>query len=100
MISIDYDNIRFDSQDEDKKSMYPFFNWQCLTIEITGRTIDLVIKDDNEMNLVIKFLVQALNTSDGRKGTAQFYIDAATTYGIEKAEKKLNRKVLKKRQTV
>jgi len=52
------------------------------------------------MNLILKFLVQAINTVDGRRNSAQFYIDAATMYGIEKAEKKMNRKVLKNRKTV
>ena len=50
------------------------------------------------MNLLIKFLVQAINTVDGQKNTAQFYIDAATINGIEKKEKRLNKKVLKNRE--
>ena len=52
------------------------------------------------MNLVIKFLVQAINTVDGQKNTAQFYIDAATIYGTEKMEKRRNKKVLKNRENV
>lgn len=100
MISVDYDKIHFDSQDPNKVQTFPFFAWQCLTIEITGRTIDLVIKNDQEMNLILKFLVQAINTVDGRRDTAQFYIDAATIYGIERTEKRLNRQVIRNRKTV
>ena len=44
------------------------------------------------MDLIVRFLVQALNTSDGRKGTANFYIEAAIINEINRREKKLNRR--------
>jgi hypothetical protein len=44
------------------------------------------------MDLVVRFLVQALNTSDGRKGTANFYIEAAIINEINRREKKINRR--------
>ena len=49
------------------------------------------------MDILIRFLVQALDTVDGRKGTASFYTEASIHYEIERQEKKRNKKVLKRR---
>ena len=74
MISIDYDFISFDKETD---NMYPFFSWQCLSIQLSTRTVDLVIKDDNQMDILIAFLVQALKTVDGTKGTAIIKYEAS-----------------------
>jgi len=52
------------------------------------------------MYLLVRFLVQALNTYDGRRDTAQFYIDATVFNEIERREKKINKKVLKNRENI
>jgi len=52
------------------------------------------------MDIFIRFLVQALNTIDGNKGTAQFMIDATTLSDIQKAEKRNNRKRMAVRETI
>lgn len=44
------------------------------------------------MDLLVRFLVQALNTIDGRKGSANFYIEASIINEIERREKRLNRR--------
>ena len=44
--------------------------------------------------------MQALNTFDGKRDTAQFYIDATVFNEIERREKKINKKVLKKRSSI
>ena len=49
------------------------------------------------MYRLIRFLVQILNTVDGVRDTAQFYIDAAVHYEIERQEHKLNKYVLQRR---
>jgi len=97
MIAMEYDNIKMDNQTTSKCS-FPFFAWQCITLQIKGRCVDLVIKDDNAMNLFLRFLVQALNTMDGHQDSAQFFIDAATINEIERRERKLNKRVLKIRK--
>ena len=63
MIAMEYDTIKMDNQAA--KCSFPFFAWQCITLQIKVRCVDLVIKDDNAMNLFLRFLVQALNTMDG-----------------------------------
>lgn len=35
----------------------PFFAWQCLTFQTDTRSTDLVIKDDENIFLVIMFLI-------------------------------------------
>ena len=65
-----------------------------------GRNVDLVIKKDEDMTLLIRFLVQAMNTIDGKPNTARFLIDAGTLTEIQRREKKLNRKVLKIRKSI
>lgn len=79
---MDYDSMKFDNQKPGCKMSFPFFSWQCLTLVFSTRTVDLVIRDDKKMDLIVRYLVQALNTSDGRKGTANFYIEAAIIYEI------------------
>lgn len=74
--------MKFDGQKPGIKTSFPFFSWQCLTLEFSTRTVDLVIKNDRDMDILVRFLVQALNTTDGRRGTAEFYTDAAKHYEI------------------
>jgi hypothetical protein len=49
---------------------YPFYSWQCLTISLKGRDIDLVIHDDEEMDKLLKYLLFRMNTFDGYKDSA------------------------------
>ena len=72
---MDRDLMQFDKE-EGQRNSFPFFAWQCLTLEMENRNIDLVIKDDNDMKVLIRYLVQALNTIDGKMNSAKFLIDA------------------------
>ena len=49
----------------------PFFAWQCITIELKNRVIDLVIQDECCMWNFLKFLVWELDTLDGKRNTAK-----------------------------
>ena len=48
----------------------PFYPWQCITIKMKNREVDLVIKDEEHMQSLITFLVYELKTKDGQKDTA------------------------------
>lgn len=48
----------------------PFYSWQCLTIQLEGRDVDLVIKDQVKLFELITVLVYYLKTIDGKKDTA------------------------------
>lgn len=52
------------------------------------------------MDFFLKFLVRGMRTIDGIRGTADFLIEAATVAMIDRTEKMMNRKVLKKRESV
>lgn len=52
------------------------------------------------MDKLVRFLVQELNTTDGRRDTATFYIDAAKHYEILRQEKRINRKTVKRRNKI
>lgn len=63
-----------------------------MTLVFSTRTVDLVIKEDKKMDVLVRFLVQALNTIDGRTGSANFYVEAAILNEIARREKRLNRR--------
>jgi len=48
----------------------PFYSWQCITLQLEKRYIDLVIKKDEDMVKFIKLLVYKTDTMDGNRGSA------------------------------
>jgi hypothetical protein len=53
-----------------KESSFPFYAWECVTLHLKHRDVDLVIRNEKQMNLLLKFLVHSLDTIDGRRGSA------------------------------
>ena len=47
-----------------------FYSWECISLEMENRTIDLVIKDERVMTCFIKLLIHKLNTVDGQANSA------------------------------
>lgn len=45
----------------------PFYAWQCISLQLKNREIDLVIPDDQDMDRLIMVIVQAINTVDGNR---------------------------------
>lgn len=43
----------------------PFYAWQCVTLETAGRSVDLCIRDDKDIDLLLKHLIYQLYTLDG-----------------------------------
>lgn len=54
---------------EDLKKV-PFYSWNCITLKIGRRDIDLVIKNEKHMSIFQKFLIYSLNTLNGIKNSA------------------------------
>ena len=48
----------------------PFYSWNCLTLQLEHRDVDLVIRDEKHMRMILKFLSYKLNTINGQKGSA------------------------------
>lgn len=53
----------------------PFFSWNCLTIQLGYRDIDLVIRDDSQMKTLLKFLSYRLNSLNGQRNSAKKLLD-------------------------
>ena len=43
----------------------PFYAWQCISLQLEKRTIDLIIESEEQMISLIKLLVYKLNILDG-----------------------------------
>ena len=54
-----------------EKENLPFFAWQCITLKLENRNIDLVILDEKEMFMLLRFLLLSLKSIDGFKNSAQ-----------------------------
>ena len=48
----------------------PFYSWQCLTLQLSHRDIDLVIPNQQEMDDLLEMLVDSLNTVNGHRNSA------------------------------
>ena len=60
IISMSKDDIKF----------APFYSWNCLTIDVGYRKINLVIRDESDMAKILKYLIWEMQTLDGKRGTA------------------------------
>ena len=61
----------------------PFYNWNCITLRLDRRDVDLVIKDDAQMATFVKFLIYSLQTLDGKKNTASQLLNHMKDQDIE-----------------
>lgn len=54
----------------------PFYSWQCITLILEHRDVDLVITSTKDMELLLKFLIHSLYTIDGSRGSATALLEA------------------------
>jgi hypothetical protein len=47
------------------KKRPPFYAWECITLILASREVDLVIRDQHQMNDLLSYLILKLNTVDG-----------------------------------
>ena len=47
--------------------MVPHYEWECLSIQFENKDLDIVIRDEFQMEVMIKLLIKYLNTFDGNK---------------------------------
>jgi hypothetical protein len=52
-----------------KKQDVPFYAWQCITLQLEHRDLDLVIKDEKDMDNLLMILIDAIKTVDGNRGS-------------------------------
>ena len=48
----------------------PFFSWNCITLQLKSRDVDLVIKSEEHMFNFLTYLVYKIKTVDGNKNSA------------------------------
>ena len=51
-------------------NIIPFHAWDCITLQLLGNDIDLVIKKPKNMMKLVRFLIYSMNTLDGKKDSA------------------------------
>lgn len=54
-----------------KDEKMAFFSWQCITLQLKDREVDLVIPNEKDMNELLELLIDALNTTNGFKNSAE-----------------------------
>lgn len=59
-----------------KNGLAAFYAWQCITLQLKNREIDLVIPEDQDMDCFIEVLIEAMNTVDGNKNSAEVIYQA------------------------
>jgi hypothetical protein len=52
----------------------PLYSWECLSIETKHRTIDLVIKNQEDLFELLYFLISKIQTIDGNRGSANIMV--------------------------
>lgn len=76
-----------------KRSKLPFYNWQCITLIYTHRQVDLVIKNEKSMDLLIRFLIWTLNTLDGHRNTAERKVNMAYDSEFSRVQKRFRKSI-------
>ena len=96
LICMDYDKVKKNSKhnrkfDGDKSGVIPFYAWQCITLDLKDRYVDLVIKNEQKMKLFLKFLVMSLKTVDGLRGSAENTFQQLYLCEVMRREKQLKK---------
>jgi hypothetical protein len=47
----------------------PFYSWECITLQLRHRVVDLVIRNQDDMDDFLMILIDALKTVDGNRGS-------------------------------
>jgi hypothetical protein len=56
---------------EQEISNLPFNAWECISLTLGNRDIDLVIKEESIMDMFLKLLIHNTNSIDGQRGSAE-----------------------------
>ena len=59
-----------DTEKYSNETNIPFYAWECITIQFKHRDLDLVIRNNKNLTMLIKFLTYSINSYDGTKDSA------------------------------
>jgi len=74
----------------------PFYCWDCLTLQLKRRDVDLVIKNEKDMQILLLFLIYRLKTVDGSRETATPLIEMLNKQEMKLYKRSQNRQSLPK----
>ena len=49
----------------------PFYSWQCVTLNVVNRDVDLIIEDDKDMNEFLMLISHRINTVNNYRDTKE-----------------------------
>ena len=61
----------------------PFYSWQCLTLCLAGREVNLVIHNEQHMSMFLKYLIHQTMTLDGKKNSGGPLLDLLNKQSLE-----------------
>jgi hypothetical protein len=61
----------------------PFYSWQCISLSLHNRDVDIVIKNERLQNKLVKYLLYKLETIDGIAGSATSLLKTMNQEQIE-----------------
>jgi hypothetical protein len=88
------------SLDLENLKKIPFHSWNCLTLQLAHREVDLVIRNEDHMNKLLKFLIYSLRTLDGSRNSASNVLNLMNKECIQDYKKLHKREVVKKERIV
>ena len=53
------------------KNEVPFKSWECITLQLEHRDVDLIIDNEKTMKMFLKILIYKMNTIDGSKDSGK-----------------------------
>jgi len=53
------------------KNEVPFKSWECITLQLKHRDVDLIIDNEKTMKMFLKILIYKMNTIDGSKDSGK-----------------------------
>ena len=72
----------------------PFYSWNCLTIDVGYREINLVIRGDSNLQKILKFLIYNLRTLDGKKGTADKILNKLNKQSFDEYKRECSKTII------
>lgn len=63
------------SMNEEELENSEMYSWECLSLQLKNRDIDIVVRNIEDMNNLLKFLIRNLRTLNGFRGTANGILD-------------------------
>jgi hypothetical protein len=84
----------FASMKQETLEDLPFYSWQCLTLQLSNRDVDLVIQDEDQLNTFLKYIIIRIKTLNGDRDSAVKIIDLMQAEGEESYKMEENKQFI------